>query len=88
MKMDFRGTAIAGVWIGSAGMIAALNYFGSFADFSIPVVIVAFILTINIMRQDPMGQTGEEMKTSMADMTERVQALERKVDDIVRLLEE
>lgn len=86
--MEFRGTAIAGVWIGSAGMIAALNYFGSYADFSIPVVIVAFILTINIMRQDPLGQTGEEMRASMKDMTDKVHALERKVDDIVRLLEE
>lgn len=86
--MEFRGTAIAGVWIGSAGIIAALNYFGAFADASIPVVIVAFILTINIMRQDPLSQTGEEMKTNVANMAERVQALERKVDDIVRLLEE
>lgn len=86
--MDFRGTAIAGVWIGSAGIIAALNYFGSYADASIPVVIVAFILTINIMRQDPMGKSGEEMRTSIASMADRVQTLERKVDDIVRLLEE
>ncbi len=86
--MEFRGTAIAGVWIGSAGIIAALNYFGGYADFSIPVVIVAFILSINIMSQDPLGQTGEEMRTNMANMTERVLALERKVDDIVRLLEE
>ena len=86
--MEFRGTAIAGVWIGTAGIIAALNYFGSYADASIPVVIVAFILTINIMRADPLGQTGEEMRTNLANMSERVQALERKVDDIVRLLEE
>jgi hypothetical protein len=86
--MDFRGTAIAGVWIGTAGIVAALNYFGGYAEASIPVIIVAFILTINIMRQSPGGQMEEEMKANMASVGERVLALERKVDEIVRLLEE
>jgi hypothetical protein len=86
--MDFRGTAIAGVWIGTAGIVAALNYFGGYAEASIPVIIVAFILTINIMRQSPGGQMKEEMKTNRASGGERGPALERKVDEIVRLLEE
>ena len=43
--MDYRGTAIAGVWIGAAGIIAGLSYFGEYADAAIPMIIVAFILT-------------------------------------------
>jgi hypothetical protein len=86
--MDFRGTAIAGIWIGTAGIIGIFSYFGEFAGASIPLIIVAFVLTINIMRQDPGGELGAEMKTRMENVGERVSALERKVDEIVRILEE
>lgn len=85
--MDFRGTAIAGVWIGSAIIIGVLS-FGEFAGASIPLIIVAFVLTAHITRQDPGGELGAEMKTKMENVGERVSALERKVDDIVRILEE
>lgn len=86
--MDFRGTAIAGVWIGSAIIIGIFSYFGEFAGASIPLIIVAFVLTAHITRQDPGGELGAEMKTKMENVGERVSALERKVDDIVRILEE
>ena len=86
--MDFRGTAIAGVWIGSAFIIGILSYFGDYAGFSIPLIIVAFVLTGAIMRQAPGGEMGAEMKTKMENVGERVSALERKVDEIVQILEE
>ena len=86
--MDFRGTAIAGIWIGTAGIIASLNYFGTLADVSIPIIIVAFILTINIMRQNPSEELEEGLKKDLTDVVDRVSDLEGKVDKIVRLLEE
>ena len=86
--MDYRGTAIAGVWIGSAIIIGVLSYFGEYAGFSIPLIILAFILTGAIMRQDPGGEMGAEMKTKMENVGERLSALETKVDEINRLLEE
>ena len=86
--MDFRGTAIAGIWIGTAGIIASLNYFGTLADVSIPIIIVAFILTINIMRQNPSEELEEGLKKDLTEVVDRVSDLGGKVDKIVRLLEE
>jgi len=86
--MDFRGTAIAGIWIGTAAIIGIFNYFGELAGASIPLLIVAFILTGSIMRQDPGGELGAEMKAKMESVAERVSALERNVNEIKRLLEE
>jgi len=86
--MDFRGTAIAGVWIGSAIIIGVLSYFGEYAGFSIPLIGLALVLTGSIMRQDPGGVMGAEMKAKMENVGERLSALERKVDEINKLLEE
>ncbi|MCW4040753.1 MAG: hypothetical protein NWE83_08390 [Candidatus Bathyarchaeota archaeon] len=86
--MDYRGTAIAGIWIGSAIIIGVLSYFGEYAGFSIPLIILAFVITGSLMRQDPGGEMGAEMKTKMENVVERVSALERKVDEIKKLLEE
>ena len=86
--MDYRGTAIAGVWIGSAIIIGVLSYFGDYARFSIPVIILTLVLTGSIMKQDPGGEKGAEMRAKMENMGERLSALEIKVDEINRLLEE
>jgi len=86
--MDFRGTAIAGIWIGTAGIVAALGFFSDYAEAAIPIVIVAFILTINIMRANPSEALEEGLKKDLTDVAERVSNLEGKVDKIVRLLEE
>jgi hypothetical protein len=86
--MDYRGTAITGIWIGSAIIIGVLSYFGEYSGFSIPLIILAFVLTGYIMKQDPGGEMGAEMKTRMENMGERLSALERKVDEINKLLEE
>ena len=86
--MDYRGTAITGIWIGSAIIIGVLSYFGEYAGFSIPLIILAFILTGSIMRQDPGGEMGAEMKAKMENVGERLSALETKVDEINKLLEE
>ena len=86
--MDYRGTAIAGIWIGSAIIIGVLSYFGEYGGFAIPLIILAFVLTGYLIKQDPGGEMGAEMKTRMENMGERLSALERKVDEINRLLEE
>jgi len=86
--MDFRGTAIAGIWIGSAIIIGILSYFGEYAGFSIILIILALVLTVKIVKQDPGGEMGAEMKTKMENVVERLSALERKVDEINKLLEE
>jgi hypothetical protein len=86
--MDFRGTAIAGIWIGSAIIIGILSYFGEYAGFSIILIILALVLTVKIVKQDPGGEMGAEMKTKMENVVERLSALETKVDEINRLLEE
>jgi len=86
--MDFRGTAIAGIWIGSAIITGILSYFGEYAGFSILLIILALVLTVKIVKQDPGGEMGAEMKAKMENMVERLSALERKVDEINRLLEE
>jgi hypothetical protein len=46
------------------------------------------VLTGSLMRQNPGGETEAEMKTRMENMGERLSALERKVDEINKLLEE
>ena len=86
--MDFRGTAITGIWIGSAIIIGILSYFGEYAGFSIILIILALVLTVKIVKQDPGGEMGAEMKTKMENVVERLSALETKVDEINRLLEE
>ncbi len=58
------------------------------ADASIPIIIVAFILTINIIRQNPNEALEEGLKKDLTEVIDRVSDLEGKVDKIVRLLEE
>ena len=58
------------------------------ADASVPIVIVAFILTINIIRQNPSEALEEGLKKDLTEVVDRVSGLEGKVDKIVRLLEE
>ena len=58
------------------------------ADASIPIVIVAFIFTINIIRQNPSEALEEGLKKDLIEVVDRVSDLEGKVDKIVRLLEE
>lgn len=86
--MEFRGTAIAGIWVGTAGIVAALSFYGDLAEAAIPIVIVAFILTINIMRSNPSEALEEGLKKDLDEVVARVSELEGKVDGIVRLLEE
>ena len=49
--MDYRGVAVTGVWIGTAIIITAFNHYEYLAGASIPLVIVAFILTLQIIKE-------------------------------------
>ncbi|MFW9802190.1 MAG: hypothetical protein ACFFFC_06035 [Candidatus Thorarchaeota archaeon] len=86
--MDSRGTAIVGIWIGTAIISGILGYFRDYAGFSIILIILALVLTGSIMKQDPGGEMGAEMRAKMENVGERLSALERKVEEINRLLEE
>jgi len=52
------------------------------------MIIVAFILTNIIMRQNPSEALEEGLKKDLEGVVDRVSDLEGKVDKIVRLLEE
>ncbi len=51
------------------------------------MIIVAFILTNIIMRQNPSEALEEGLKKNLEGVVDRVSDLEGKVDEIVRLLE-
>jgi hypothetical protein len=86
--IEISPNELAGIWIGNAIIVATLSYFGDYAGFSVIIIILALMLTGSIMKQDPGGVMGVEMKAKMENMGERLSALERKVDEINRLLEE
>ncbi|MFH1448610.1 MAG: hypothetical protein ABIG39_07145 [Candidatus Micrarchaeota archaeon] len=86
--MDYRGTAIVGVWIGIAAIIGIFNYTEYLAGASLWLVFAAFMLTAHIIRQSPGGEAGENRNQEISDLDKRLLTIEKSVDEIKRLLEE
>jgi hypothetical protein len=86
--MDYRGTAIVGVWIGIAGIIGIFNYTGYLAGASLWLVFAAYVLTAYIIKQSPGGEAGENTSKDIDDLDRRLSIIEKSVDEIKRLLEE
>ena len=87
--MDYRGVAITGVWIGMALIIGVFSFTGSvFADTSLILIFVAFMLTAHIIRQKPEGDSIENLSQELPDLKKRLSAVEINVAEIKRLLEE
>jgi hypothetical protein len=86
--MDYRGTAIVGVWIGIAAIIGIFNYTEYLAGASLWLVFIAFVLTGYIIKQSPGGEANVSTSQEIGDLDKRLSAIEKSVDEIKRLLEE
>ena len=87
--MDYRGTAIMGVWIGMAGIIGIFTYTNHIlAGASLWLIFAALMMTAHILRQSPEGESIDKLSEDMTDFTKRLSSLEENVGQIKRLLEE
>ena len=87
--MDYRGTAIIGVWIGMAGIIGIFTYSNHIlAGASLWLIFAALMMTAHILRQSPEGESIDKLSEDMTDFTKRLSSLEENVGQIKRLLEE
>ena len=86
--MDYRGTAILGVWLGMAGIIGIFNYTEYLAGASLWLVFAALMMTAHIVKQRPEGESIDKLSEDLTDFTTRLSSLEENVDQIKRLLEE
>ena len=86
--MEYRGTAIVGVWIGIAAIIGIFNYTEYLAGASLWLVFAAFMLTAYIIKQSPGGEVDETTNKEVGDLDRRLSTIEKSVDEIKRLLEE
>ncbi|MCK4438074.1 hypothetical protein KAV47_03275 [Candidatus Bathyarchaeota archaeon] len=85
--MDYRGTAIVGVWLGMAGIIGIFSY-SELAGASLWLVFAALMMTAHILRQRPEGESIDKLSEDLTDFTKRLSSLEENVGQIKRLLEE
>jgi len=86
--MDYRGTAIVGVWLGMAGIIGIFNYTEYLAGASLWLVFAALMMTAHIVKQRPEGESIDKLSEDLTDFTKRLSSIEESVDRINRLLEE
>jgi len=87
--MDYRGTAIMGVWIGMAGIIGIFTYTNHMlAGASLWLIFAALMMTAHIIRQTPEGESIDKLSGDLTEFTKRLSSLEESVDRINRLLEE
>ena len=87
--MDYRGTAILGVWLGMAGIIGIFTLSDHIlAGASLWLIFAAFMLTAHILRQRPEGESIDKLSEDLTDFTKRLSSLEESIDRINRLLEE
>ena len=86
--MDYRGTAVIGVWIGTAAIIGLFIYSDYLAGVSLWLFFAAFVLTGYIIKQTPEGETMDKISQEHLDYNNRLTVLEEKVTNIIKLLEE
>ena len=87
--MDYRGTSVAGVWVGVIALSALFLYFEFIAEVILALVIAAMILTVYIVGLKPEGaEDMEKIVTQLETMNNRLSTLEGNVENINKLLEE
>ena len=87
--MDYRGTAIVGVWIGMAGIIGIFTYSDHIlAGASLWLIFAALMMTAHILRQIPEGESIDKLSEDLTGFTKRLSSLEESVNRINRLLDE
>ena len=86
--MDYRGTAILGVWLGMAGIIGIFNYTEYLAGASLWLVFAALMMTAHILKQRPEGESIDKLSEDLTGFTKRLSSIEESIDRINRLLDE
>ena len=86
--MDYRGTAIVGVWLGMAGIIGIFNYTEYLAGASLWLVFAALMMTAHIVKQRPEGESIDKLSEDLTGFTKRLSSIEESIDRINRLLDE
>jgi hypothetical protein len=87
--MDYRGLSIIGVWFGAIALSGLFLYFNFTTDVIMALVIAAIVLTLYVVRLKP--EASEEVGKIVGQLEAlngRLSALEGKVDEINKLLEE
>lgn len=87
--MDYRGLSVIGVWSGAIALSALFLFFNFTTDVIMALVIAAIVLTVYVVRLKP--EASVEMGKIMGQLEAlngRLSALEGKVDEINKLLEE
>ena len=87
--MDYRGVSVIGIWVGTLGISALFLQFDFTTDFIMALVLAAIVLTVYIVRLKPGGTHEiEKFADQMEALSGRLSAIEGKVDEINKLLEE
>jgi len=87
--MDYRGLSVIGIWVGTLGISSLFLLFDFQADFVMVLVLAAIVLTVYIVRLEPGGTDEiEKFAEQMEALSGRLSAVEGKVDEINKLLEE
>ena len=87
--MDYRGLSVIGVWVSTLGISALFLMFDFTTDFIMALVLAAILLTVYIVRLKPGGaEEIEKFVDQLGTLSGRLSAVEGKVDEINKLLEE
>jgi len=87
--MDYRGLSVIGVWVSTLGISALFLMFDFTTDFIMALVLAAILLTVYIVRLKPGGaEEIEKFANQLGRLSGRLSAVEGKVDEINKLLEE
>lgn len=87
--MDYRGLSVIGVWVSTLGISALFLMFDFTTDFIMALVLAAILLTVYLVRLEPGGaEEIEKFANQLGTLSGRLSAVEGKVDEINKLLEE
>jgi membrane-associated phospholipid phosphatase len=89
--MDYRGLSVIGVWIGAVGISTVFLNYHFTTDFVMAMIVFAIILTVYIVRLKPGGEISVEVDKvvqGLAELRDRLSALEKSVDRINKMLED
>ena len=89
--MDYRGLSVIGVWIGAVGISTVFLNYNFTTDFVMAMIVFAILLTVYIVRLKPGGEISVEVDKAvqgLAELRDRLSALEKNVDKINKLLED
>ena len=87
--MDYRGLSVIGVWSGAIALSALFLFFNFTTDVIMALVIAAIVLTVYVVRLKPeVSLEIGKIVGQLEALNGRLSALEGKVDEINKLLEE